>query len=284
MKFFTFFISAFLLLTFATQANATTLVPDKLVIESNERTGTLTLMNTDPKTTFLYTFDWGDFMMDETGKRTQPEKAEDYPEGYKSAKDFIRFSPRRIVLRPNQQQQIRFLVRRTKDMPEGDLRAQFYAIPQTPPNIDKPTNETDEEEEPTEVVIGVQFLITKGIPVYIKNGEARSEVNLTSAELRKEFSEKRDTYEDRIYYTLTADGNTTAHGKVIANCLIGGEERFAGGIGRPIYREVKTLSSYVALRELPEGGCDKLTLTYVGDGTDQFFKRRLISSIDVETK
>lgn len=265
------------------QAQATIMVPDKLVIESNQRTGSITLMNPDDKATYLYTFEWGDMIMREDGNRKRAKTEEDYPEGFQSPSKFIRFSPRRIVLRPKQRQQVRFLVRRSQDMPEGELRGHFYALPQTPPNIDKPLSE-EEQKEPESSSMQVMFLIGKGIPIYVRNGELEADIKLTKVERRTEFRKDKNVYEDRVYYTMTRTGNIGGHGIMEAHCHNKGQKTSLSKFIQPFYKEIETLNSYLVLSELPEGGCEKMTLTYSGDGSENFFGTDLITSIDVDTQ
>lgn len=265
------------ILVLSTAAQATIMVPSQLMVESNERTATITLKNTSETETYLYTFEMRLISMTEDGKIINVD--EDNPvEGIKDVRPLVRFSPRRIVLRPLQSQNVRFLIRRGNDLPPGEYRAQFYAIPQVPPKVATPTD--DPAIAPTESRVGVQFLVTKSIPVYVRVGEITANFSFASAVVKEEFNEKKKISEKFIYYTLKKEGNGSGHGVMISECVNGTNAEEIGRIRRPMYEEIDTLNFKLAINP-PEKGCEVIKLTYHGDENDAMYRDKILATTEV---
>lgn len=258
-------------------AQATIMVPSQLMIESDERTATVTLKNTSKTDTYLYTFKMRLLSMTENGKILTVD-ADNPVENVKDVTPLVRFSPRRIVLRPGQSQNVRFLIRRSKDLPEGEYRAHFYAMPQVPPKVETP--EDDPAIAPTESQVGVQFLVTKSIPVYVRVGKIKADFSFASATVKEEFNEKKQVSEKFIYYTLKKEGNGSGHGIMISECVNGTNVEEIGRIRRPMYEEIDTLNFKLAINP-PEKGCEVIKLSYHGDENDKMYRGKILATTEV---
>ena len=124
--------------------------PTRLVLEGRTRSGTLKVMNRGTETT--------------TFKVSLTDLFEKEKEKAKDAQKWIRFSPRRMTLGPNEHQTIRILVRKPADLPAGDYIARIVvqAIPPTP--------EINKEEAPRKnIKIKLNVVYGLSVAIHIKH-------------------------------------------------------------------------------------------------------------------
>jgi len=119
--------------------------PIKLEFEGRTRSGTFKILNRDPiKVDYRISF----------APLIEKDKG-------KNAKDWVRFSPRRISLNPGENQTVRVVVRKPPDLAPGEYTARILiqAIP--------PARKADEPTDKIQVNLDIVYGIS--IPVIIKH-------------------------------------------------------------------------------------------------------------------
>lgn len=122
----------------------------------------------------------------------------------RTALDMIRYSPRRVVLAPNQPQVIRLGVGMPEGLPPGEYRAHmlFRAVPDAVANEDKAASGTG---------IGVRLTPIYGvtIPVIVRHGALEAKAAIGKAWLGKD-PQGRTTFN----FDLTRTGNRSVYGEI----------------------------------------------------------------------
>ena len=120
--------------------------PVKLEFEGRVRSGTFKIMNRDP-VNVDYRISFAPLIEKDKGK---------------NAKDWVRFSPRRIKLGPGQHQTVRVVVRKPADLAPGEYTARLL-IQAIPPARKKGEGTSDQIQINLDIVYGIS------IPVHIKH-------------------------------------------------------------------------------------------------------------------
>ncbi len=122
----------------------------------------------------------------------------------KAALDMIRFSPRRVVLPPNQPQVIRVGVRVPDGTPPGEYRAHmlFRAVPDAIPAAARATGQT------SGVAISLTPIYGITIPVIIRVGDLGAEAHIGKAWLSDEKGEPAFNFD------LTRTGTRSVYGDI----------------------------------------------------------------------
>jgi len=120
--------------------------PVKLEFEGRTRSGTLKIMNRDP-VNVSYRISFAPLIAKDKGK---------------DAKDWVRYSPRRIKLGPGEHQAIRVVVRKPMDLEPGEYTARLL-IQAIPPARKKG------EESSNQIKINLDIVYGISIPLIIKH-------------------------------------------------------------------------------------------------------------------
>ena len=119
--------------------------PVKLEFEGRIRSGTFKILNKDPATV-NYRISFAPLIEKDKGE---------------NAKDWVRFSPRRVKLRPGQHQTVRVVVRKPPDLAPGEYTARILI--QAIPPARKPEESLDQIKINLDIVYGIS------IPIIIKH-------------------------------------------------------------------------------------------------------------------
>lgn len=159
------------------EAHAVKISPPRLVFEDGVNMQYLYIKNPSART-ITYRFGWRRMAMTPDGDVVNVDN-KDSPDVplYKSADGIVRYSPRQTTLGPGQTQRITMLVRRTPDMPDGEYRSHFV-VEQLP----------DAEDDGNDALrdgaaVGVKFLVSRAMPVYVRKGKNDVSVRVVSARL-----------------------------------------------------------------------------------------------------
>lgn len=151
--------------------------PTRIVFEQRDRSAQVTLINQGNETgEFRISFIRQNML--ETGEFVPV--AEDEPGKYSDT--LIRYSPRQVTLPPGQSQVIRLLLRKPRDLEDGEYRSHmlFQALP--PPSsssIEKIANQQSGEG----ITIELLPIVGVSIPVIVRHGDLDSQVSLSDARL-----------------------------------------------------------------------------------------------------
>ncbi len=151
---------------FGQQDAAVLMAPTRVVFEGRTRAATVKLINPN-KTPQTYKISVVSIRMDEYGTRTEvlePNEAELF------ARSMVQFSPKRAVIPPQGWQTVRVMVRKPKDLPEGEYRAQLKVSP-------VPGEKTPDSQENSEnIAINIDIVFHVSIPIIIRHGKVDATV------------------------------------------------------------------------------------------------------------
>lgn len=173
-------LSATCLITFhnsAIAAGANLMVtPSRVVFEDRARTAQVTLLNTGTEAgSFRISFIRQ--QMTETGEFVEVKANE---EGNFSD-HMIRYSPRQITLPPGQSQVVRLMLRKPRDLAEGEYRSHmlFQSIPKSSKNSLESAVNPDQEG----ITIEIIPIVGVSIPVILRQGKLDSSMELKNAHI-----------------------------------------------------------------------------------------------------
>lgn len=235
---------AFLLMFSAAPVRAELMLyPTRVVIEGNQRTAQVQLINagTESRTYRIFLVNR---RMSETGEFSdvvEPLPGELFAEG------LLRFSPRQVTLAPGEGQTVRIMARKPANLMPGEYRSHLLFSQQ--PEA-KTLGRDIETRQSSDNGIGVMItaLIGASIPVIVRHGALEAELELTQLELqapgqkpflalRMERSGERSVYGD-LAVSFTPKG--------------GAETVIARANGLAVYSPNPVRHARVAL-ELPQG-------------------------------
>ncbi|HTF84838.1 MAG TPA: hypothetical protein VL987_09655 [Cellvibrio sp.] len=155
------------------------LYPTRVVIEGNQRTAQIQLINngTESKT---YRIAVVNRRMSETGGFVDID--EPLP-GELFADHMLRFSPRQVTLAPGAGQTVRVMVRKPANLAEGEYRSHLL-FSQQPEASGQNSVETRKEHDKGIGVV-ITPLIGASIPLIVRHGKLDAEVKLTHLELQQ---------------------------------------------------------------------------------------------------
>ncbi len=148
--------------------------PTRFVLGESERTVTVDIINKgDARGS--YRIELIDMIMPENGSIRELKEGE--TDSY-SLKRFARISPRRTVLKPDGVQKIRILLRRPKDLEDGEYRSHLK-VTLTEDNLDRV-----ERAQPTKnLSIQIKPRLAFTIPIIVRQGETHYQVNIDEAKV-----------------------------------------------------------------------------------------------------
>ncbi|TNF91324.1 MAG: molecular chaperone [Gammaproteobacteria bacterium] len=181
--------------------------PTRVVFEQRDRTAQVTLVNRGSET--------GDFRISFIRQdMTEAGNFEPVPEDEDGlfADKMVRFSPRQVRLPPGQSQVIRLMLRKPRDLADGEYRSHmlFQALP--PPTSSSVENVAKNLPE-DEIKIELIPIVGVSIPVIVRHGKLDSEITLSDARI---LSNAAAEGSPAIAVTINRDGNRSAYGDLRA--------------------------------------------------------------------
>ena len=176
--------------------------PTRIVFEGNVRTQKVNLIN-NGSVTGRYRISFVRRKMTEDGKFEQVSENE--PGMYSD--DIVRFSPRQVTLQPGQSQTVRLMLRKKRDMQDGEYRSHmlFQSLP------DPATSDINILTDNNSTGLTVQLIPVVGItiPVIVRQGKLSSTVSLSDFELKQANTVKA---ENTLSFKINREGNSSAYG------------------------------------------------------------------------
>lgn len=227
------------------------IVPQKIIIESRERNGELTILNLfGIKGTFRV--ELISFRQDENG--VYQELSTPLDSNF-NPKEIVRFSPRQFTLDAYGRQKIRISLRKPANLPEGEYRFHIKAMRLA---------QEDEKKQENPNSISVLTNVGVTIPVVIRHGNTSSKANLSDLTLVDSLRTK--TNKSELHLNIERTGNASTMG--ILEVLIqstNGEERRIGRItNMNIFTDITNRKVKIPLYEKPEGQ-GRLIVRYYDD-------------------
>lgn len=242
-KFSIFILFAFLVVAvspMSAQADGYLFVsPQRLDLNRQTKIGQLHLVNKSEKKK-TYSIKIVNYKMGQNGS-LEIEKA--MPN---SAKKFLKYSPRRVTLEPGASQYVRVMARLPKDLADGGYHSHIEFT-----EVENAHAKAQRQKDIAEnrVSFSVSAAYGVAIPVFVENGSADAEANISGASF-----EKKSNREGNLKVSLNREGNTSSYNLLEMNYVSASGERTS--IATParvgVYREVDNITREFKVR-LPEG-------------------------------
>jgi len=210
--------------------------PTRVTFENGVNYATIRLINTEDET-ITYRIVFIQSKMYENGKIERIDKPSDKEQRLTAmmAQDLIRYSPRQVTLPPNEEQLVRLQLSKPADLKEGEYRSRllFQEIPQI----------SDSQEASPEAREGfsiqLQVIYGVSIPVIVRHGETKVDVELTDFDL--EISEE-DGIPIEMSFEIKRSGNQSVYGDIEVKYISeDGIERIIGRLRRVgVYTEINS--------------------------------------------
>ncbi len=186
----------------------------------------------------------------------------------KWADKMIRFAPRRVTIPPGGSQQVRLLLRRPKDLEQGEYRGHMQIVTE----VEAKPYENDPNPTKPSIQLTVQPAIS--LPIFVRHGKLSAEASITNAKLFK--SEKGL----KVTLTLNRTGNRGLYGDFDFVCNDGGENKILREIGGiAIYPETtnRDLTFNLELSDTTVANCSKVDVLYRADPDDSQYGGKVLA-------
>lgn len=252
MKTLTQCVSVILVTVFLfAQAQAGLLInPKRVVLADRERSATLDLMNEGSEIARYQIF-FEQKMMNEAGAIVDvPELVE----GTTYAKDMIRYSPRRVDIKPGQKQTIRLAVRRPKDLPEGEYISHLV-FKEIPSKVETKAQENAEKK----LKLAFRPTLKLAIPIIVRKGELEASVDIGAIKLADQ-----EEGSSALSFRLKRAGERSLYGDVEVYEMSGDQlgERIGFARGIALYTSVPERKVNVPLNRPVKNGVNALFVRY----------------------
>jgi fimbrial chaperone protein len=150
---------------------------------------------------------------------------------------YLRYSPRRMTLEPEQGGRVRLALRAPKDLPEGEYRSYivFHQIPLAPKALN-----TDANKDNQSLSLTISAYMKIAIPVFLRVGDLKADISLNTGKL--ELSQG----EQSLQVTLHRQGVRSSYGSLdIINAV---DSQVLGSLkNAAVYQELNEKSYTVPL-------------------------------------
>ncbi|MEQ8322119.1 MAG: fimbria/pilus periplasmic chaperone [Rhodospirillales bacterium] len=185
--------------------------PTRVVLEGRTRSAQMGLVNKGSETA-TYRISVINMHMGEDGNMTEVAK----PVGDQQfADDLFRYSPRQVTLEPGASQAIRLLLRKPKDLPDGEYRSHMMmrAVP----------DNTGQSVESTGNNASVRLIPVFGIavPIIVRHGKVSYDMSLSDMAFVPGTAEQPLP---KIRFKLNRTGNRSSYGDLTATLNADGKE------------------------------------------------------------
>ncbi len=214
--------------------------PTRVVLEGRTRSAQLGLVNKGSETA-TYRISVINMHMGEDGNMTEVAK----PVGDQQfADDLFRYSPRQVTLEPGASQAIRLLLRKPKDLPDGEYRSHMMmrAVP----------DNTGQSVESTGNNASVRLIPVFGIavPIIVRHGKVSYDLSLSDMAYVPGTAEQPLP---KIRFKLNRTGNRSSYGDLTATLNADGKEVVLSQIFRlAVYTPNQSRTVEMTLR-VPDG-------------------------------
>ena len=186
------------------------LIPTRIVMEKGDRYITVSVKNRGDATG-AYRVEIIDMIMQEEG--VIRELTEEEEDKY-SARPLLRISPRKMILKPSESQNIRLMLRKPKGLEDGEYRSHLKVT-----LVEDNVTESGEPIVPNNVAIMIKPRFALIIPIIIREGKTEYSMSLDKPKL---YYENNKPMLDLLF---TREGNRSAMGDVtVTHISKGGTE------------------------------------------------------------
>jgi P pilus assembly chaperone PapD len=237
--------------------------PTRVVFEGKERTKQVNLINSGSETG-RFRISFVRRKMNENGKFEVVSENE--PGLYSD--EIVRFSPRQVTLQPGQSQTVRLMLRKKRDMKEGEYRSHmlFQSLP------DSAATDINQLSDKNSDSLSVQLIPVVGItiPVIVRHGSLSFNASLSDFELEQSNTVKGQT---NLLLKINREGTSSAYGDFrVYFTPKGGKPVVVGQVnGVAVYTPLTSRTVDIKL-QTPAGfnlSNGELHITYLEPGKDE---------------
>ncbi len=180
------------------------LSPTRFVLDGTQRTLAVDVINKGDATG-SYRIEIIDMIMPEKGAIRQ------YPNGQSdpySLKAFARIAPRKVILKPGEDQKVRILLRKPRNLPDGEYRSHLK-VTMTEDNLDEV--KTEKPTKNLSIVIKPRLAFT--IPIILRQGTTHYKVGIEHARVYYSEQDVKKT-SPMLEIDFTHQGNRSCMGDI----------------------------------------------------------------------
>lgn len=192
-----------------------TIDPKRVVFFGRERTAQVNLINSGDEEAVYRVF-FQETIMDEEGN-LKVLKDDEVPANHPSSSQMIKYSPRRVTIPAHSGQVVRLMLRKPKDLAEGEYRSNI--VFQGVPDADKGANIEKVALKKDEVRISITPIFGISIPAIVRHGDLTATASISDIKLStKEVKKKNDKGEEEtvnskiLNIVLNREGNRSLYG------------------------------------------------------------------------
>lgn len=243
----------------ASQAQAIKITMKRVIFEGTQRAEVLTLMNNSAEEV-TYRLGWRSMVMDEDGGLKPVEDGAEAP-GVNKADSMVVFAPRRVTVPAGGAQQIRLMLRKPKDLAEGEYRSHLWIRPEEESVKFDPNPDAD----PTKPSVQIKMLAGVSVPVFVRHGNLTASGTISNANLTQAGGKLH------LALTINREGNRSLYGDFTFAC---GGQVVHQLRGIAVYAEItkRNLDFTIPMPQAGAGFCSTMQVTYTADVNDPLFK------------
>lgn len=169
---------------------------------------------------------------------------------------YVRYSPRRLTLEPEQGGQVRLALRAPKDLPKGEYRS-YLVLHQIPLAQKAHNNDTDKDNQSLSLTISAYMKIS--VPIFFRIGELKADISMNTGQL--ELSQGVQS----LQVTLHRQGERSSYGSLeVINPI---NDQVLGSLkNAAVYSELDEKSYTVPLRDTVLPGSELIIRYTESDG------------------
>lgn len=210
------------------------LLPTRVVMEKNDRQGTIVIKNTGDATG-NFTIELVDMKMQETGI-VVPYDAGEEPQF--SALKLIHIAPKSMTLKAGETQNVRLLLRKPETLEPGEYRTHLRVR-----LVDENADEKPAPGQQANIQVKANLVIV--IPIIVRQGATSLSMNIDSPRLTRDAKGNQS-----LEMYLSREGNRSSMGDISVTC---GSQQIKLFQGVSVYRPTSRRFISVPLDETPKG-------------------------------
>jgi P pilus assembly chaperone PapD len=221
-------------------------IPTRIVLESNKRYETLTVLNRGTDSA-QYTINFIQYKMTEKGELQEISSSE---AGATTASEIVRYFPKQVFLGPGESQTVRVQVSKPEGLPDGEYRSHLYFR-------SVPKEQSHEAEDTSGLSVHLQPIFGVSVPVIVRVGELTATASISEAQIVESPAVKL------IRFQIERIGKRSIYGDVSVELRnASGESKIVAGIkGVSVYTPLsrREVNLPISLSPSDHG---KLVITY----------------------
>ena len=199
--------------------------PQRIVFEGRTRSSQVTLINNSTKPV-TYRISFKNMQMKEDGTFVQIDKPQ---AGGRFADKLIRYSPREVTVPGKGTQTVRLMVRKPRDLEEGEYRSHmlFKALPPPDAGADIETLTVKKGE----IKISIIPILSISIPIIVRHGKLSATVGLADLKI---VPPSKPENPSRLGLKVTREGTSSAYGDISVQFQPGSGDEVEVGLVRGV--------------------------------------------------